>query len=117
SDQAVVTVVPAPVVDAGTDAQLCIDAPVLTLNATPLGGTWSGTGISGNIFDPQAAGAGDHPLSYTYTDGNGCSTTAIRTITVDPLPVVFAGNDTLFCDQPVAQTLAGHSPSGGTWSG
>lgn len=117
TDQAVVTVVPAPVVNPGQDQQVCIDAAAFTLSATPLGGSWSGAGISGNQFDPQAAGAGQHAVSYTYADPNGCSTTGIRTITVNPLPVVFAGNDITFCDQPFAQTLAGYSPLGGTWSG
>ncbi|MBK7248743.1 MAG: hypothetical protein IPI05_13925 [Flavobacteriales bacterium] len=117
SDQATVTVVPATVVDPGPDQQLCIDEPAFSLGATPVGGTWTGNGISGDDFDPLTAGAGAHVLSYTYADPNGCITTATRTITVNPLPVVSAGNDTTFCDQPVVQTLAGYSPSGGTWSG
>ncbi|MEO7082278.1 MAG: PKD domain-containing protein, partial [Flavobacteriales bacterium] len=117
TDQAIVTVVPAPTVNPGQDQQVCIDAPAITLSATPVGGSWSGAGISGNQFDPQAAGAGQHALSYTYADPNGCSATGIRTIRVNPLPVVFAGNDITFCDQPFAQTLAGYSPLGGTWSG
>ncbi|MEO5585544.1 MAG: hypothetical protein ABIQ75_08825, partial [Flavobacteriales bacterium] len=117
SAQATVTVVPATTVDPGPDQQVCIDAPSFSLGATPVGGTWSGAGISGSDFGPQAAGAGTHVLTYTYADPNGCITTASRTITVNPLPVVSAGSDTTFCDQPVMQMLAGSSPQGGTWSG
>lgn len=117
SDQATVTVLPLPVINPGPDLQLCMDAPVFALNATPAGGTWTGAGITGDDFDPLAAGAGQHALTYSYTDANGCSNTASRSITVDPLPVVQAGSDITFCDQPIAQTLAGYSPAGGTWSG
>lgn len=117
SAQATVTVVPATTVDPGPDQQLCIDEPAFALGATPTGGNWSGAGISGSDFDPLLAGDGTHVLTYTYEDPNGCVTTEARTITVNPLPVVTAGNDTTFCDQPVMQTLAGHTPSGGTWGG
>lgn len=117
SDQATITVLPLPVVDPGPDQSVCIDEPLFALGAIPAGGTWSGAGINGTSFDPQAAGAGQHVLTYAYTDGAGCSNSGTRAITVNPLPVVQAGNDTTFCDQPIAQTLAGHSPAGGMWSG
>lgn len=117
ADSATVTVVPATAVDPGPDQQLCIDQPAFALGATPAGGAWSGDGIVGSDFDPGVAGAGSHALTYTYNDPNGCITTAVRTIIVHPLPVVSAGNDTTFCDQPFAQTLTGYSPVGGTWTG
>lgn len=117
TDTATITVVPATPVNPGPDQQLCIDAPAFALNASPAGGTWSGSGVAGSAFSPQAAGAGTHNLQYVYADPNGCITTAGRTITVHPLPVVQAGNDTTFCDQPFALPLAGFSPVGGAWSG
>ncbi|MBL4592385.1 MAG: T9SS type A sorting domain-containing protein [Flavobacteriales bacterium] len=40
---------------------------------TPTGGTYSGPGVSGNMFDPSIAGIGSHYVVYTYTDGNGCA--------------------------------------------
>lgn len=117
TDQATVTVLALPVISPGPDMQVCVDAPSVPLNATPAGGTWTGAGIAGNDFNPQAAGLGAHQLTYSYTGPGGCSNTATRTITVDPLPVVDAGNAITFCDQPFAQALAGYSPAGGTWSG
>lgn len=36
-----------------------------TLTGTPSGGTFSGTGISGNTFDPSAAGVGTHWVAYS----------------------------------------------------
>ncbi len=117
SDQAQVTVLPLPVINPGADQQVCIDVPPFALNATPAGGTWSGAGTSGGSFDPLAAAAGPHLLLYSFTDANGCANTATRTITVNALPAVQAGNDATFCDQPMAQTLTGFAPPGGTWSG
>jgi gliding motility-associated-like protein len=49
----------------------------------PSGGTYSGTGVTGNTFDAGAAGVGTHTITYTYTDGNGCSATATGDITVN----------------------------------
>ena len=54
------------------------DAPI-TLTGTPAGGIFSGAGVTGNIFDPSAAGVGAHEIYYTYTDAAGCS--AIDTVT------------------------------------
>ncbi|MPM13383.1 hypothetical protein SDC9_59740 [bioreactor metagenome] len=43
------------------------------MNGLPAGGTFSGNGVSGNVFDPATAGLGTWPVVYSYTDGNGCS--------------------------------------------
>jgi len=55
---------------------------VVTLTATPSGGTFSGTGVTGNQFDPYAAGLGVHTIQYTYTDTNGCVASATTDIEV-----------------------------------
>ena len=47
-----------------------------SLIGTPAGGSFSGTGISGNSFSPAVAGGGTFPISYFYTDGNGCANTS-----------------------------------------
>lgn len=110
---------PLPVADAGASFARCIDAPAVTLNGTPSGGTWSGTGITNPAgeFTPGTAGAGAHVLTYTYTDpATGCTNTDQLTATVNPLPVVSAGNDTTLCNQPVPVQFNG-TPAGGTWSG
>jgi cellobiose-specific phosphotransferase system component IIB len=51
-----------------------LDGPV-TLTGVPPGGTFSGNGITGDQFDPAAAGLGNHEIVYSYTDGNGCTNT------------------------------------------
>ncbi|HOI48089.1 MAG TPA: Ig-like domain-containing protein, partial [Prolixibacteraceae bacterium] len=107
------TVNPLPTVNAGTYAAVCIDAADVELAGTPAGGTWSGTGVTGNLFDPSV---GTQTLTYTYTDGNGCTNSAQTTITVNPLPTVNAGTYAAVCIDAADVELAG-TPAGGTWSG
>ncbi len=49
---------------------------------TPVGGTYSGVGVSDGFFDPAVAGAGIHTITYTYIDENGCENFAQETIEV-----------------------------------
>ncbi len=56
------------------------DSPV-TISTSPVGGTLSGTGVSGSKFDPSV-GAGTYTITYTYEDVNGCSNSATAKITV-----------------------------------
>jgi hypothetical protein len=40
---------------------------------SPSGGVYSGPGVSNGEFNPATAGGGLHPITYTYTNANGCS--------------------------------------------
>ncbi|MHB1195707.1 MAG: hypothetical protein ACYC0A_02615, partial [Lutibacter sp.] len=102
-----------PVVDAGSYGPVCIDATDITLVGSPVGGVWSGTGVTGNLFDPSV---GTQTLTYTYTDGNSCVNSDTTTITVNALPVVDAGSYGPVCIDATDITLVG-SPVGGVWSG
>ncbi len=62
---------------------MCTYSDPLTLVGSPSGGTFSGTGVSGSIFNPSTAGVGTFVITYTYTDGNGCIGTTNLSITVD----------------------------------
>ena len=77
--------------------------------------------MTGSTFDPNAAGVGIHVLTYSYTDGNGCTNTSTINMEVYGLPVVDAGNPTQLCNTAGAafdaDTIVGVSPSGGVWSG
>jgi uncharacterized protein (TIGR02145 family) len=42
----------------------------------PLGGTYSGAGVSGGIFNPAIAGVGNHQITYSYTNAALCSASA-----------------------------------------
>jgi hypothetical protein len=64
---------------------LCVNAPCVTLSGTPVGGTWSGVGVSGNQFCPSVAGTSN--VLYTYSL-SGCTFTANTTVTINPLPTI-----------------------------
>ena len=53
------------------------------MSGSPSGGIFSGPGINGNVFSPSTAGVGNHMITYTYTDNNGCSASDFLTILVD----------------------------------
>lgn len=48
-----------------TERRMCVYDADITLQADPAGGTYSGPGISGNVFSPAAAGGGNHLITYT----------------------------------------------------
>jgi len=54
----------------------------ITLTGSPAGGTFSGPGMVFSAFNPSIAGPGTHTISYTYTDGNGCTYTTSQNILV-----------------------------------
>lgn len=66
----------------GTVSLSTLATPVPLSGGTPPGGTYSGTGVAGNTFDPATGGLGAHTITYTYTDSNGCTGTATRTFVV-----------------------------------
>jgi PKD repeat protein len=85
TDQVTVTVNPNPTVAFASLGQVCTYNPAFALTGgTPAGGTYSGTGVSSGNFNPSVSGAGSFPITYAYTDANGCSGTAQSTIIVDP---------------------------------
>ena len=60
----------------------CSSSPVIMTGGYPVGGSYSGTGISDSLFDPSIAGVGTHTITYTYNDGNNCVDSAQVDITV-----------------------------------
>jgi hypothetical protein len=79
----VFTVKEIPVVTCGGPyAQQCTSDGLLTLVGSPAGGTWSGTGVSGNTFNPAVSGAGSFTLTYSFTNAGGCTVTCQTTIGV-----------------------------------
>ncbi|MDD2982240.1 MAG: PKD domain-containing protein [Crocinitomicaceae bacterium] len=118
SDAVLVTVKPLPTVSAGTAFNICKNANPKTLIGSPLGGTWTGTGVSAGAFNPSALAAGNYTLTYSFTDPTTlCSNTSTVVATVLNPPIVDAGIDFNLCNQPIPATISGASPTGGTWSG
>ena len=78
-----ITVNPLPVVSAGTlPARICLSDTLVPLNGTPVGGSWSGIGTSGMNFVPTATATGTWPITYTFSDLNGCTNRATIAATV-----------------------------------
>jgi gliding motility-associated-like protein len=113
TDVVQVTSYASPPVSAGIYTPVCIDASPVVLAGTPAGGTFSGTGVTGTSFNPAS---GTQTVTYNYTDPNGCSGSGTATITVNPLPIVDAGNYNPICADAANLPLLG-TPAGGTFSG
>ena len=93
------------------------DAPWPLSGGLPAGGSFSGPGISGGAFDPAAAGAGTHAVTYTYTDAFGCSAAAVQSLTVHPQPVVSLAALDPWCQGAGLLSLSGGQPGGGQYAG
>lgn len=113
SANATIIVNPLPIVSAGTYSPVCVDAADVALVGSPVGGTFSGTGVSGNNFDPSV---GTQTITYTYTDGNSCTNFATTSITVVNPSAISAGTYSPVCVTTPTVALAG-TPAGGTFSG
>lgn len=89
-------------------------SPIVLNNATPAGGTYTGTGVSGGEFDPTA---GTQTITYDYTDPYGCPHIQTATVTVNELPDVTLAAIPPVCSSTSEVTLDGGLPSGGNYTG
>ena len=78
----------------GTDTICEADNPVFLPNANPTGGTYSGNGVSGNMFDPSLAGIGFHYVYFSFGDSLGCLGVDSTQITVSSCGVGINENST-----------------------
>jgi len=82
ADSAVVNVNANPTVTATASSMMpCADDANVVLTGSPAGGTFAGSSVTGNQFDPSI-GAGTYSIVYNYTDVNGCSGADTVSITV-----------------------------------
>lgn len=111
-----VTVADATLADAGTDSTICENGNNVQLTGLPIGGTWTGIGITPDgIYDPSVQGT----FTMTYTFGSGtCQTSDDMDFIVNPSPSVIAGDDFSICLDGGDVDLS-NLPNllGGTWSG
>lgn len=103
SNKIIVNVNPKPSVTlALTTKSVCYPETATNLSGgLPSGGTYSGTGVNGSVFNAMTAGVGSHIITYTYTGANGCVGSAKDTIYVNgfaTLPVITQLGNTLTCD-------------------
>jgi len=74
--------------------EMCSDESPLNLNsATPIGGTYSGSGVSSGVFTPSSSVIGANVITYDITDVNGCSDIATQNLIVNDLPLLSLGTD------------------------
>lgn len=112
-----VAVNPLPTVTANSsETVFCLDASGPALAALPIGGTWSGAGINTNTFSPLAAGAGEHSITYAYTDLNGCANTSSVTMTVHALPNVTINTSAANICSGSSVTLNGEGADSYLWT-
>ena len=56
--------------------------PVVTLNSSTPGGTYSGQGVTGSTFNASGLSAGTYSVTYSFTDLAGCTGSDTSTIVV-----------------------------------
>lgn len=78
------------------------DSTSFTLTGgNPSGGTYSGTGVVNDVFDPTLAGLGTHSITYSYTDPNGCNGSVVEDIVIQESnfkPDTISYSTTEICD-------------------
>ncbi len=82
-----------PVWSIGTDTVMAHTHPLL-LSISPAGGTFSGSGVNGNLFYADSVVPGSYVITYDYTDPYGCTTSSTKAITVlAPAGIPESGQD------------------------
>jgi hypothetical protein len=116
-----VTMNSAPVTIAASPAGVCHNGSVITLSSNFDGpyASYSGIGVSGNIFDPSAPGVvdGNNPVTVTYTPPTGCSGSATMNINVFPLPNPAVTNSGPVCEGSAFELSAASGLSNYVWTG
>lgn len=107
-----ITVLPLPPADAGEDVAICIFDTVQLGASGGVKYLWTpATALSNDtIADPMAWPSMTTRYFVTVTDANNCSDVDVVNVTVNPLPVVDAGEDTTICrKQPAFLRATGAS--------
>jgi len=90
-----VTVLTKPVVSYSTcndSVTVTTASPIVLKGGLPLGGIYSGAGVNSGLFYPNLAGMGVFTITYSYTNNDGCTQTATRTMRVQNPAVFTCGN-------------------------
>ncbi len=119
-----ITVNPNPVVNCPADFSLCLtDAPITLSGATPVGGTYTGAGVTAGGFDPGVADVGMHTITYEVASVNGCVNYCSFEIEVSEVPVIFNYTEEVCTGLPFSitptngePTVTTYVPSGTTYS-
>ncbi|GAL87707.1 CHU large protein [Sporocytophaga myxococcoides] len=130
SDNVVINISPAPIVDAGPDQNLCGNVNSIQINGTVLNVTsynWTtgGTGVFTNAnalntdYFPTTADTASHSITFelSVTPLTGCSPASdVVTINFTQIPVIDAGSDQTVCENDIPVQLQA-SGAKARWSG
>jgi hypothetical protein len=92
----------------GLTSPMCSAAPAVTLMPNTPGGTFTGPGIAGNVFDPSVAGVGTHTISYSVSVPAGANYIYSNIPFVAPPAVsnlVTLGDDDITASLPIGFTF------------
>ena len=94
TDDVLITVIPAPTVVAIAAADtVCVNWESIILTSSPIGGIFSGPGVTNDRFYPQIAGVGSYDIVYSYTDPTtGCTGTDTISIIVLECTGIYNGD-------------------------
>ncbi len=132
-DSMIVTITPAPTINAGIDQSVCSNNANITLSAVATvatGGDWSGgsgsynpgSGALNTIYSPSAPEIANGSVTLTVTsNGNGSCLAVSDDIIIHftPAPIVNAGTDQVKCANNGTTLLSGSVSGGastGTWT-
>ncbi|MFN5213341.1 MAG: PKD domain-containing protein, partial [Bacteroidota bacterium] len=119
SDTTVATLTVQPLPDVSIDGLAdvyCLNSSDIILNGTPAGGTFSGQGVSNNIWTISSLSAGNYIVYYQFTDSYGCADSVQQSITVNALPSIVANTGTPFICQGSSVNLTAAGANSYTWS-
>jgi hypothetical protein len=114
-----ITVLPMPVATVSPIGPFCSNSPSFVLqNVSPAGGSYMGSGVSNNVFNPAQANLGNNTIVYLFTDSTtGCTNSVSFVVNVNAAPLVSFGSLPTFCQSAAPFTLSSGLPAGGTYSG
>lgn len=86
--QLTVNALPSVTITGALPTRICLSDTAISLvgMGNPVGGSWSGIGVSGFNFIPGATAVGEYTLRYTYTNPSGCTASATIIAKVQDCP-------------------------------
>lgn len=111
TDNIIINQYAVPPVTAGNDVTVCEGIPVTLSGSGAVSYAWTG-GVTDGVAFVQPVGSVNYTV--TGTDANGCTATDQVNVTVNPNPIVNAGNDVTVCEG-TAVTLTGSGASTYAW--
>lgn len=95
----------------------CVASPPVTLVGSPAGGSFKVNGTPATQINPSALGAGNHTLTYDYTNPtSGCSNSTSKTFVIHPTPTLsFTNVKDAYCLAGSPFTMQA-TPAGGSFT-